>query len=484
MATVAYVGAIEGRPEDCWIGIVYVEPIGKHDGTHNGKRYFECAQNFGSFVKPSKIVEEMSLEEALIAQYERNTELEEKVGAMNSSALFLIETPTTELRSVSITDFPVVSLSRETILQKTPKCRHLDISNTKITSWKQVHESVEVTEIRELTASRMKLNSAGMENLAFQSIDSLILCNCDYDDEDLALLSAMFPNLKKLNLSGNRLSLKESKWNLPGNLTFLDLSDNKEINSWEELVNLLSKVQLSLEDLNISNCSLRNITSHEARFPKLTQMILSGNLIDNLECFSNLNVVMESLTHLSVNNISTVGEDNDDSRQEIIARMENLLYLNRSFIPATDADSLSTGAKLNTRRGAEIDYLNRKANEWYALTPGPSSEQFYKTNPRWKELVKKLGEPVQQVKMATTMESKMLKINLKSKSGECIEKELIKTTKIKLIQVMFKKLFKEKVKDGQLNLLDDCGRVFALDKSDSTLDDVNAATGDTIFSST
>ena len=62
--------------------------------------------------------------------------------------------------------------------------------------------------------------------------------------------------------------------------------------------------------------------------------------------------------------------------------------------------------------------------------------------------MKKLGEPVQQgmfqqkrgnrrgliliVKMATTMESKMLKIKLKSKSGECIEKELIKTTKIKV----------------------------------------------------
>ena len=80
--------------------------------------------------------------------------------------------------------------------------------------------------------------------------------------------------------------------------------------------------------------------------------------------------------------------------------MEKLLYLNRSFIPATDADSLSTGAKLNTRRGAEIDYLNRKANEWYALTP-QSSEHFYKVNPRWKELVAKLGEPVQQGKTET-----------------------------------------------------------------------------------
>jgi hypothetical protein len=57
--------------------------------------------------------------------------------------------------------------------------------------------------------------------------------------------------------------------------------------------------------------------------------------------------------------------------------MENVLHLNRSFIPATDADCLSTGTKLNTRRGAEIDYLNRRANEWYALTP-QTSAQFYK----------------------------------------------------------------------------------------------------------
>ena len=46
--------------------------------------------------------------------------------------------------------------------------------------------------------------------------------------------------------------------------------------------------------------------------------------------------------------------------------------------------------------------------------------------------MKKLGEPVQQVKMATTMESKMLKLKLTSKSGEIIEKELINTTKIKV----------------------------------------------------
>lgn len=144
------------------------------------------------------------------------------------------------------------------------------------------------------------------------------MCNCDYVDGDLALLSSMFPNLKKLNLSGNRLSLAEQKWTLPSNITFLDLSDNKGINSWENLIDLLSTTKSSLEDLNIGNCSLQNITNHETRFPKLTQMILSGNSIENLECVSNLNIVMNNLTHLSVNNITTVGENNDDSRQEII----------------------------------------------------------------------------------------------------------------------------------------------------------------------
>ena len=60
----------------------------------------------------------------------------------------------------------VVSLSKETILQKTPKCRHLDISNTKIENWKEVHEAIEGTQIRELTASRMKLHSKSIENRA------------------------------------------------------------------------------------------------------------------------------------------------------------------------------------------------------------------------------------------------------------------------------------------------------------------------------
>ncbi|CAG9772113.1 unnamed protein product [Ceutorhynchus assimilis] len=52
LGTVMYTGSVDGL-QGSWIGIKYDEPVGKHDGTVKGKRYFECTDKYGGLVKPN-----------------------------------------------------------------------------------------------------------------------------------------------------------------------------------------------------------------------------------------------------------------------------------------------------------------------------------------------------------------------------------------------------------------------------------------------
>ena len=51
---VKYVG-LPGFKPGVWIGIEYDEPMGKHDGSVNGERYFEARPKHGAFVRPQRV---------------------------------------------------------------------------------------------------------------------------------------------------------------------------------------------------------------------------------------------------------------------------------------------------------------------------------------------------------------------------------------------------------------------------------------------
>ena len=50
-----YVGTCEGLPAGHWVGIEFDEPVGKNDGCVKGKRFFTCAEGFGSLVRPNNV---------------------------------------------------------------------------------------------------------------------------------------------------------------------------------------------------------------------------------------------------------------------------------------------------------------------------------------------------------------------------------------------------------------------------------------------
>ncbi|KAG7392854.1 hypothetical protein PHYPSEUDO_014341 [Phytophthora pseudosyringae] len=52
---VAFVGAIEGLPGDGWLGVRLDKPLGKGDGSFQGKRYFDCKPLHGAIVRPERV---------------------------------------------------------------------------------------------------------------------------------------------------------------------------------------------------------------------------------------------------------------------------------------------------------------------------------------------------------------------------------------------------------------------------------------------
>ncbi len=53
--TVRFVGVVPQLRSGWWVGVEYDEPVGKHDGAVQGKRYFTAPASCGGFARPDKV---------------------------------------------------------------------------------------------------------------------------------------------------------------------------------------------------------------------------------------------------------------------------------------------------------------------------------------------------------------------------------------------------------------------------------------------
>ena len=169
------------------------------------------------------------------------------------------------------------------------------------------------------------------------------ICKSNYTWAEVLKITQMFPNLKRLNLTGNNISFSDSEninpdiKRLPDQIEFIDLSENP-LCDFGRLVEEIGHLH-SLNELNLINCQISHIPIITKTFPSLQTLVLAGNPLKNMSSFDAIHICIPSIEYLSVRDTPLYSEDDETVKQEIIARIGNLKFLNRPKIPNTDADN-------------------------------------------------------------------------------------------------------------------------------------------------
>ncbi|XP_077342652.1 tubulin-specific chaperone E isoform X9 [Lithobates pipiens] len=345
--------------EGLWLGIEWDNPLrGKHNGSHEGRRYFTCRHpTGGSFIRPKKANFGVSFLTALIKRYGTNDEWNEKM-----------------------------------VVGK----KHVELVG---------FESIQ----EEQSENRFYLPShPSLLTNAFENLTTLSLNQTGITWKEVLQCAAMWPVLEELHLASNGIASMERPVNCLQCLTLLNISDNnltdeKQLYALSELPRLK---QLIITNNRISSVEfpVTQFGCSTELFSSLTSLSVDGNNVSLWSFINELNK-LKSLQSLNCqNNPLMESEKNPRTvRQLIIAKIANLKYLNKTEILPEE------------RRGAELDYRKMFGIDWLKAGGSHKSEfsnlslMFLEEHPRYTALVKKYGAPDDE-------EMKILQpVNLKNK---------------------------------------------------------------------
>lgn len=324
-ATIRYVGPVEGQG-GVWVGVEWDDPTrGKHDGRHNGKRYFSClrhthsATTAGSFVRLPKLIATadlgQSLETAIQSRYKTNTDEDENIiddPEVDSEAYV----PTASNRKVQIrivgaaamaalvsqdgalehASFINQRISNITITPQMgiPFLRNvatLDLSNNLIGSWAAVAELLNLlpklhtlnlsgNSLEIHTPDRIETSGGSKDSdnsIVVPTLKTLVLNNCGIKWPEVVFsLAQCLPNLTALHLCRNNITNLE----LP-----LEVIDGNDTTSAEKVHEFLASKFTRLETLDLEENNLsewNEIAAQLHALPRLKTLLLSGNSLEGI----------------------------------------------------------------------------------------------------------------------------------------------------------------------------------------------------------
>jgi len=213
----------------------------------------------------------------------------------------------------------------------------------------------------------------------FSNLRSLVLNNCYVDWETVMSIAVKTQKLCELHVAGNSirsLACDKNICSCLGALEALHLEDNL-VQDWSEVKRLSTLPKL--KKLNLSGNLLAEIESYsednKPGFALLTTLFLQNNSLKDWKDIDTLDH-FESLTEVRVSGMPLFeGLDMINSRQGVAARLPRLKRLNGSTVTEKE------------RVDAEIDYLSEVLTE----SVGKEIKDIAAKHPRFPALLKSYG---------------------------------------------------------------------------------------------
>jgi len=462
--TVRYYGPIMHEPDKSkatgnWLGVEWDNPErGKHNGTVNGYKYFECSKTGGSLIKVEKANFGIPLPQAAKGKYKKYEEMSEDEKQQENQVEQEMYVQTTKKdKKLTVTlvgkdkayaKFSEIENLREVALQcmnissvddgteflrnnfKSLEILHLD--GNLLYSWEQYFQilwqlpklnTISLTDNKFIKPSVEFLASLPKEKLIHPSLRvvSFIGMNLNWDDIDI--LSPSFEQLKELWLCRNNCSIIGTKYKIRleylQNLEMLNL-ENNSIQIWEDIMPFGALPKLT--NLVLTSNDIKQIPEILG-FNEITYLSLEKNQIDSWESINNISK-LPKLNHLRISdNPLETKYGKLVIRYQIIARFKSLEVLNSSKIRPAD------------RRDAELSYIKNAWEEFAKIAGSPENaadplkrdEYMKKHHPRWAELVKHYGSPIDfsasaAKEVQNNLESRCVSITLRSMCKNSVHK--------------------------------------------------------------
>ncbi|KAM3931184.1 tubulin-specific chaperone E isoform 1-T3 [Leptodactylus fuscus] len=403
-ATVCYVGMVPPTP-GIWLGVEWDNPLrGKHDGSHEGKRYFTCRHpTGGSFIRPKKANFGINFLTALKRRYGINDDWNETM-VIGKKTVELVgfesvqeeQSQLNTLFDISVRECMVSDAGpKGEIHSCCPNISTLNLSKNLLSSWEYVADiAFQLEKLNTLDLSENKLSlPSDPSSLAssFRKLRVLSLNRTGITWIEVLRCAVMWPALEELHLASNNITCLERPGNCFQSLTLLDLSNN-HISDGNQLLSIADLPRL--KHLIISNNRILSINFSTQpgccteEFVSLNSLSVDGNNISQWSFINELNKLRNLQSLNCQNNPLMVSDKNPETvRQLIIAKIARLKILNRTEILPQE------------RKGAELDYRKMFGKEW--LKSGGNrdtdnnnpSMDFLTEHPRYNELIEKYGAP-------------------------------------------------------------------------------------------